>query len=69
MADRADIANDLVLERIEQTLLARKPASLRVTDDCEGCGEPIPSERLQAMKGRSCTMCVPCQARYERRAG
>lgn len=69
MADIADRANDLVLERLEQTLAARKPASLRVTADCEGCGEPIPAERLEAMKGRGCTMCVPCQARSERRAG
>lgn len=69
MADLADRANDLVLERIEQTLAARKPASLRVTAECEGCGAPIPPERLQAMKGRGCTMCVPCQSYYERRAG
>ncbi len=69
MADLADRASDLVLERVELALAARKPASLRVTANCEDCGEPIPAERLQAMKGRGCTMCMPCQALSERRAG
>jgi len=69
MADIADRANDLVLERVEQILASRKPASLRVTTECEECGGPIPPERLKAMEGRGCTMCVLCQSLNERRAG
>lgn len=62
MADIADFANDLVQERIDQALAARRvgdaagPSALW----CEGCDESIPLARRLAVAG--CTHCVSCQA-------
>ncbi|MED5608507.1 TraR/DksA C4-type zinc finger protein [Pseudomonas sp. JH-2] len=66
MADIADKANDLVLERMDAYLAARKPveggASL---DECLDCGDPIPVARQLAAPG--CTLCTWCQALSEQR--
>ncbi|MDG9925452.1 MULTISPECIES: TraR/DksA C4-type zinc finger protein [unclassified Pseudomonas] len=70
MADNADIANDLMLERIEQQLAARQPAQGGASaEDCEGCGVAIPPARLQAMAGRGCLRCIECQQDHERKGG
>ncbi len=69
MADNADRANDLVLERMEQALAARTPVMSRMAVDCEDCGDPIPPKRLEAMKGQGCTLCLECQGYHERRVG
>lgn len=69
MADNADVANDLMLERMEQALAARKSIVRRLVVDCEDCGVQIPPARLQAMQGRGCTLCIECQRYHERRAG
>jgi len=70
MADIADRANDLVLERMEQHLAARTPAmGGAVAEECEDCGAPIPEGRRLALAGRGCTLCVECQGYHERRAG
>lgn len=69
MADNADIANDLVLERMELHLAARQPAQPVMVDDCESCGEPIPADRLAALAARGCVRCLGCQVLHERRGG
>ncbi|MGS0737987.1 TraR/DksA family transcriptional regulator [Pseudomonas sp. GG8] len=61
MADIADFANDLVQERIDQALAARKPAPARHSFlFCENCDAPIPLARRLAVQG--CTQCVSCQS-------
>lgn len=69
MADNADRANDLVLERLDRSLAARvhvQPG--RVLEECEECGDPIPFERVQALAKMECLRCVECQGFHERRA-
>ncbi|KWR71270.1 TraR/DksA C4-type zinc finger protein [Pseudomonas citronellolis] len=61
MADLADYANDLALERLDALLAARRgsepePAAV----DCQLCGEPIPEARRLAVPG--CNRCLDCQA-------
>lgn len=63
MADIADFANDLVLERVDQALAARritaKPAlAAHSFLFCEECDEPIPEARRVAQPG--CKHCVDC---------
>ncbi len=66
--DNADIANDIMLERMERQLAARKPARVPVpAEECEGCGEPIPFERVQALAKLPCLRCVDCQQLHEKR--
>jgi phage/conjugal plasmid C-4 type zinc finger TraR family protein len=70
MADAADIANDLVLLRMEQQLAARQPEQGGASaEDCEDCGGPIPVARQLAMVGRGCLRCVECQQAHERKGG
>lgn len=60
MADIADFANDLVQERIDQALAARK--ALRVFESfefCVDCDSAIPLARRLAVT--SCTRCAACQ--------
>lgn len=67
MGDIADFANDLVQERIDQALAARKPAVAGHSHlFCCGCDEPIPLARRLAIPG--CTQCVDCQTFDEVRA-
>ncbi len=68
MADIADFANDLVLERVDQALAARriaaKPAlAAHSFQFCEECDEPIPEARRVAQPG--CTHCVDCLSLVE----
>ncbi|KHA73063.1 conjugal transfer protein TraR [Pseudomonas chlororaphis] len=68
MADIADFANDLVLERVDQALAARRIAakSALVAHSfqlCEECDEPIPEARRVAQPG--CTHCVDCLSLVE----
>ena len=68
MADIADFANDLVLERVDQALAARriaaKPAlAAHSFQFCEECDEPIPEARRVAAPG--CTHCVDCLSLVE----
>ncbi|WEJ72825.1 TraR/DksA C4-type zinc finger protein [Pseudomonas sp. PSE14] len=61
MADIADYANDLVLDRIEDLLLSRRPAvAVSSAESCEDCGDDIPPARRLAAPG--CTRCIDCQA-------
>lgn len=64
VADIADFANDLVLERVDQALAARSAAKPALAAHsflfCETCDEPIPEARRLAQPG--CTQCVGCLA-------
>lgn len=68
MADKADIAGELMEVRLEE-VLANRPAwigiDLAVTD-CEDCGHEIPAARRQAAPWA--TTCIDCQGIRERRA-
>lgn len=69
VADIADFANDLVQERIDQALAARKAANFATAVHsflfCEECDDPIPEARRVASPG--CTQCVQCQSIDEQR--
>jgi phage/conjugal plasmid C-4 type zinc finger TraR family protein len=70
VADIADFANDLVQERLDQALAARRDAAkpaLAVHSFlfCESCDDPIPESRRLAQAG--CTQCVTCQSIEESR--
>ncbi|MHB2138024.1 TraR/DksA C4-type zinc finger protein [Pseudomonas monsensis] len=63
MADIADFANDLVLERVDRALAARRIAAKSALAEhsflfCEECDEAIPEARRVAQPG--CTHCVDC---------
>lgn len=64
MADIADYANDLVLDRIEEMLHKRRGAAATSSAEfCEDCGDDIPPARRLAAPG--CTRCIDCQAMDE----
>ncbi|HGY3508652.1 TPA: TraR/DksA C4-type zinc finger protein [Pseudomonas aeruginosa] len=66
MADIADHANDLVLERMEAALAARALVAVgESAHECECCGEPIPPRCREAVPG--CKTCIECQSFNERR--
>lgn len=61
MADNADLANDLVQERIDQALAARRPAPIGHSFVfCDSCDCTIPLARRLAVQ--CCTLCVVCQS-------
>jgi phage/conjugal plasmid C-4 type zinc finger TraR family protein len=60
MADVADVANDLMQERIDQALAARKPAPVCASFEyCVDCDDAIPQARRLAVPG--CEACIDCQ--------
>ncbi|MCH4873038.1 MULTISPECIES: TraR/DksA family transcriptional regulator [Pseudomonas] len=60
MADIADFANDLVQERIDQALAARKALPVFESFEfCVDCDSTIPMARRLAVT--SCTRCAACQ--------
>lgn len=65
--DKADIANDLVEWRLEQSLKARQQqvSVLASRSICKECDEPIPSARQKALPGVQ--FCVRCQSAMEGR--
>lgn len=68
VVDIVDFANDLVQERIDQALAARrlaaKPALAALSFlFCETCDGPIPEARRLAQPG--CTQCVDCLSLLE----
>lgn len=66
MADDADLANDIVLLRLEEALAARAGASVRESRvDCIDCDDPIPESRRVAARG--CVRCGDCQTLHEDR--
>lgn len=71
MSDNADIANDLMQERLDRILKNRAPSPVGVSaSECEECGDDIPAARQQALPG--VTTCVFCaqlnddKARFQR---
>ncbi|MBK5553324.1 TraR/DksA family transcriptional regulator [Pseudomonas sp. TH03] len=70
MVDIVDFANDLVQERLDHALAARRNAakpSLAAHSFlfCGSCDDPIPESRRLAQAG--CTQCVNCQSIEESR--
>ena len=60
VADIADFANDLVQERIDQALAARKALPVFESFEfCVDCDSTIPLSRRLAVT--SCTRCAACQ--------
>ncbi|WP_338062216.1 MULTISPECIES: TraR/DksA family transcriptional regulator [Pseudomonas] len=63
MANLADLANDLVEERMERALATRDALKAEMVCHsflyCETCDAPIPLARRIALEG--CTQCVSCQ--------
>lgn len=60
MADIADFANDLVQERIDQALAARKALPVFESFEfCVDCDSAIPLARRLAVT--SCIRCAACQ--------
>ncbi|WPU46504.1 TraR/DksA C4-type zinc finger protein [Halomonas elongata] len=67
MADNADVANELMDRRLEQTMQAcRLPEPTAESAECEECGDPIPEARRQAAPWAR--TCIDCQALLEQLA-
>lgn len=69
MADKADIANDLMELRLEQVLQSRPEwVEIKgvVVGECDDCGEEIPTARRQAAPWA--TTCIECQSIREGRS-
>lgn len=68
MADKADIAQELIEERMTQALAARQGPRRHVVpvdDECVDCGETIPAARREQMP--YALRCVNCQSAVEGR--
>ena len=65
MADMADFANDLVQERIDLALKARKAKMVFASYEvCMDCGMTIPLARREGVD--NCTRCRECQELSEK---
>jgi phage/conjugal plasmid C-4 type zinc finger TraR family protein len=60
MGDNADIANDLMQERLDQLLQNRsKPSAAISATECEECFASIPEDRRIALPGiQTCVECA-----------
>lgn len=68
MADKADVAQELIDETMERALAAsQRPRRhvVPVDDDCVDCGDEIPAARRERMP--YALRCVECQSRREGR--
>lgn len=66
MADKADIANDLLEQRMAGAMeRCRLPETRAANDECEECGDEIPAARRQAAPWA--TTCIECQEINERK--
>lgn len=66
MADKADIASELLEQRMAAALRARQTQPPPVTDpECEDCGEEIPADRRRVLPWAA--RCVECQTVMEGR--
>lgn len=68
MSDNADIANDLMQERLDQLLQNRAPSpACPSANECEECGDPIASARRAALPGvQTCIECAQLLADQKR---
>lgn len=65
MADRVDMANDLVQWRLDLALNVHKHTlDADSLESCRDCDQSIPLARQIAVKG--CTRCAECQAFVEK---
>jgi phage/conjugal plasmid C-4 type zinc finger TraR family protein len=60
MSDNADIANDLMQERLDRILQNRPQSTVGVSAvECEECGDPIAPARREALPGvQTCIECA-----------
>lgn len=68
MADKADIAQELIDETLDRALAQRSGPRRHVVpvdDECIDCGEEIPAARRERMPYAQ--RCVECQTRMEGR--
>ena len=65
MADNADVANDLMQERLDRLLAARPVRGGVSALECVRCGYEIPEARRLAAPG--CVRCIECQTLSDRR--
>jgi len=69
MADMADRAQKRIDRELQANIAAARgivPPNRESANECEECGELIPSARQLAMPG--CTMCAECRENREIRA-
>ncbi len=67
MADKADIANELIEMTLEGALASRlQPTAWVASNECEECGELIPDARRQAAPWAA--TCIECQSIREQQA-
>jgi len=61
MADKADIAGDLIEQNLEAAMANHRNQVTPKNDEpyCLECGEEIPAARREALPG--CAHCVSCQ--------
>lgn len=72
MGDHIDRAQDCEQLQREEALARRRPAPLPGPHDaealdCADCGDPIPPERLKAVKTERCTTCAALAEKGTRR--
>lgn len=58
VSDLADIANDLIEQRLTDSLASRHHVQTRSNFYCDGCGDDIPEQRRAI---GSVTHCIECQ--------
>ena len=67
MADKADIANDLLEQRMAGAMeRCRLPETRADNEGCEECGDEIPADRRKAAPWA--TTCIECQSIREGRS-
>lgn len=66
MGDVADLANDVMQERLDRLLAQRaKPSSAQSAFECDECGTDIPEARRIAVAGTQ--HCTDCASMLERK--
>jgi phage/conjugal plasmid C-4 type zinc finger TraR family protein len=69
MADKADLAQELIERRMEEAMAARQHFvgvnKMVGSVECIECGDAIPAARRERLPG--VMFCVPCQTRREGR--
>ena len=66
MSDVADLANDVMQERLDRLLAQRiKPSTEQSATECEECGCDIPEARRIAVAGTQ--HCIECASILERK--
>lgn len=68
IGDAADVASELAMEHVDNLIhQSRMYFPREVRHECVDCGEEIPKERVEALKGVGCVRCIHCQEIFDRR--